>query len=366
MKWRVRYRDERGANRSKRVRTKRQAESLDAKIKEAKALGSLGIIQRGTETLRRFYEERWVPQYAVPQLADSTRKRVQSNWQAWLEPELGHLPLRRLGPEDVDRTRAAMAAKGLSSAYQRTVLQALGEILQRAVVWGELQTNPVKDVRLPGRKRQRTVTPLAPASVEALRSELDPRGATIVSLIAYAGIRPVELRKLEWSDVNMPLFHRAYIPAEIAKNHVRRSVDLWRPLRTDLMQWHMDQGRPSGLVFPNAAGAPMSQSSWNQWSHRTFKPAAQAAGITCVPYDLRHSYISLLIQAGYQILEVARLAGHRPEETLRTYAHLFDEFDPTERINPEELIHEVRNHLAGARGADRPGGLRLGELVQRA
>jgi hypothetical protein len=43
------------------------------------------------------------------------------------------------------------------------------------------------------------------------------------------------------------------------------------------------------------------------------------------PYDLRHSWVSLLIANGASVVEVARQAGHAPTMTLDTYAHLFDE-----------------------------------------
>ena len=42
------------------------------------------------------------------------------------------------------------------------------------------------------------------------------------------------------------------------------------------------------------------------------------------------------------IVEVARQAGHSPEEALRTYAHVFEEFDPAERTPAEDAIRAAR------------------------
>ena len=44
------------------------------------------------------------------------------------------------------------------------------------------------------------------------------------------------------------------------------------------------------------------------------------------PYDLRHSFVSLLIAEGRTVIDVAQQAGHSPETCLRYYAHLFAEF----------------------------------------
>ena len=58
------------------------------------------------------------------------------------------------------------------------------------------------------------------------------------------------------------------------------------------------------------------------------------------PYDLRHAYVSLMIQAGHTVVEVARWEGHSPAVCLSTYAHLFDTV--AERIDPDLAIREAR------------------------
>ena len=71
--------------------------------------------------------------------------------------------------------------------------------------------------------------------------------------------------------------------------------------------------------------------------------AADAAGVpTARPYDLRHSYVSLLIAQGATVVEVARQAGHAPTMTLSTYAHLFDELDGADHRPAEDQIRTAR------------------------
>jgi hypothetical protein len=48
------------------------------------------------------------------------------------------------------------------------------------------------------------------------------------------------------------------------------------------------------------------------------------------------------IHEGMSIVEVAREAGHSPEECLRTYAHTFEEFDPADRQPAEAVIAAAR------------------------
>jgi integrase len=52
---------------------------------------------------------------------------------------------------------------------------------------------------------------------------------------------------------------------------------------------------------------------------RVFEAAAERAGRGRVrPYDLRHSFVSLLIAEGRSIVEVARQAGHSATMALDT------------------------------------------------
>src|SRR5581483_11074132 len=82
-----------------------------------------------------------------------------------------------------------------------------------------------------------------------------------------------------------------------------------------------------------------------------------AAGIANVrPYDLRHSFVSLLIAEGRSIVDVARQAGHSPTMALDTYGHVFDELDGSEQLRAEDAIREARAALYGAAGAPSESG----------
>ena len=74
-------------------------------------------------------------------------------------------------------------------------------------------------------------------------------------------------------------------------------------------------------------------------------PAAKAAaGLNAPrPYDLRHSFASLLIDEGVSIVEVARRAGHPPEECPFTQAHTLEGFDPADRQLAEAVIAAARS-----------------------
>src|SRR5829696_8016498 len=74
-------------------------------------------------------------------------------------------------------------------------------MLQRAVEWERIRSNPVRAVRKPSARRQLAVRASPPEEVERLRAELELRDATLVSDPAYAGLRPQEALALQWRHV---------------------------------------------------------------------------------------------------------------------------------------------------------------------
>ena len=113
-------------------------------------------------------------------------------------------------------------------------------------------------------------------------------------------------------------------------------------------EWQHASGKRSraGLVFPNGSGKPWRETDWRNWRKCVYQPAASASGVGGLrPYDLRHSFCSLLIYEGASVVEVARQLGHSPTMTLDTYGHVFEEFEGSERVSAEEQIRRARNKL---------------------
>ena len=60
---------------------------------------------------------------------------------------------------------------------------------------------------------------------------------------------------------------------------------------------------------------------------------------------LRHSFASLLIEQGASVVEVARQMGNAPSVTLDTYAHLFEERNPSRRVDPGAAVQAARERV---------------------
>jgi integrase len=310
-------------------------------------------LDRGTETMAEFIE-RWWREYAVLKLEDNTRKSYAQVWEKHLRLRIGGYRLRNVSPAVVHGVKAELLAEEVGAPTVRKALALLSGILRCAVEWDRIDRNPVRDVGMPVAKRSRHVRPLAPATVEAMRAQLlragAERDAAILSVLAYSGLRPEEVRALRWLDVHARtlLVERAAAGSSIKATKTRgiRSVRLLEPLAEDLSRWREASPSQSGLVFPTQRGTVWTDYDWRNWRNRVFRPASEAVGLSKArPYDLRHSFASLLIHEGVSAVEVARQLGNSVTVTLDTYAHVFEELDPAERTPAAQAIRGARGGL---------------------
>ena len=349
-KWEVRWR-EHGRNRSKSFTLKADAERFELRVRRARELGQALDLDRGKEPVSEFVETYW-RRHAVPNLADNTRDGYRRVWGKHVRPVLGGYSLRDVTPAVVDEFKASLIGSGVGLPTVRKALALVSGMFTCAVKWDRLDRNPVREVSLPTTERTRHVRPVAPVHVEALRMHLlaaERRfDATLVTVLAYAGLRPQEARALRWGDIGIRTIRVERAAAgrsvKATKTGKMRTVRLLAPLAADIEAWRLAQGNPldESLVFPTSRGGIMADTDYRNWRSRVYEPAARGVGIEGPPYDLRHSFASLLIYEGRPGVDVAAQIGDSTETTLKTYVHVFEEFDPAMRVTAVEAIEAAR------------------------
>jgi hypothetical protein len=206
--WSVRYYDATGARPRLRCASREEADFERARLVLAEARGepvaASPVEASGSElTLAGFW-----PMYradAESRLARSTLREYERIWDRRLGPRFGGLVLGAIRPCVVSEWRAELLADGVGAEAVRYAMVLLQAMFTLAIEWGEAQANPVSGVRKPRQGRQRAIDPLAPEDIEPLRAILlddgDHRSATLVRVLAYAGLRPGEALGLEWRHV---------------------------------------------------------------------------------------------------------------------------------------------------------------------
>jgi integrase len=368
---RVRFRDVEGRRRSRDFDTTQDALDFRAHLRLLERRGELASLDAGKQTLEEFMPE-WWNLYAKQRLAISTRRTYRSLWNVHLLPRLGARQLRQLTPVVLDQFQLDLERAGVGAPARRKTMALLQRMLSSAVQWGYISANPAGSVTKPTAPRRRAVVALSPAAVERLRLALDPVSALLVSLLSYAGMRPEEALALEWRHIG-----RSTIPIEqklldgrivVGQKTQRppRTIDLLGPVREDLRHHQLARGVREGLIFQRADGRPWTDHDYRNWRRRKWQFAAEVAGVGTVvvqridgvqrrsysgsgPYDLRHSFASLLIHEGrLSVMEIAAQLGHSTDTLLRTYAHVIADLRGEPRVSAELAIRQARGQVHAA------------------
>jgi integrase len=359
--WRVRW-QEGEAWRSRTFASKGDATAFEAELVRRRRLGDIAALDAGKETLNEYVSEVWIPSYAAA-LAPKTQIGYRSLYATRIEPTFGDVALRDITTELIGRWQAEAMKDARGKVSAQKALTLLGNIMQRAAEGGRIQRNPARLVRRARVPKSPEVKPLSPRQVEAIRwAMLHPadvqvaasadgkrsrrgfaqpapgtpltrmRDATLVSVMAYAGLRPAEALRLTWGDVR-----ETTLLVEAPKTNTARTVRLLGPLAADLREWRLASGRPSArsLIFPGV--------DQDNWRSREWARAVRSAGVEdATPYALRHSFASLLLAEGRNVIYVARQLGHGAELTLGTYGHVMEELEGGERVTAEGAIEAAR------------------------
>ena len=161
--------------------------------------------------------------------------RVRANWalptlRSWAAA--GHMTLREISRADVI---AALPPSGNPRATLGHALRSIFTILRANKV---VFTNPTARIAVGAVERREPL----PVDVETLRQLLgstDPACAAIASLVAFHGLRPVELRQLQLIDVRDGRLHLAH-----------RSIPLAAGARLRLTTW-LDHRQSRWPTTPN-------------------------------------------------------------------------------------------------------------------
>lgn len=182
---------------------------------------------------------------------------------------------------------------------------------------------------------------LAPDEVRRLVAATDEHHRLLVQTAVFTGMRQGELLGLQWGDIdwNSRQIHvrRAWKDGAFTQPKTRNSqrrVDVPDFLLHELKKWRLRC--PKGeldMVFPNGAGNPETHANVLQ---RCFYPALRRAGLRKIRFhDLRHTFASLLLANGEDVVRVSRLLGHAsPHITLNTYSHMLpkEHYGSTDRL----------------------------------
>ena len=249
-------------------------------------------------------------------------------------PALGARKLHELSADEVDRWLADKA-KTLSTSTLQILHSILRRSITRAQARDKVKRNVVLLCDIPQGQQGRPSKSLTFDQADALltAAESTPLHAYIVVSL-LTGARTEELRALTWSHVDLDaippvimVWRSVRAGGDTKTRKSRRTLEL--PQRcADALRLHRDRQdrlrkragdkwHNNDLVFASRKGTALYAGN----VRRSFCAVLAAAGLSSAdwtPRELRHSFVSLLSDAGVPIEKIARLVGHTGTTTTET------------------------------------------------
>jgi integrase len=253
---------------------------------------------------------------------EKLRKRTQADYRGIIRndivPVLGKLKVAAVDFEHVERLHRKISERARIRANR--TLAVASKMFALAIKWRLRPDNPCKGVernREDARKRY-----LKPDELERLTKALaehpNKDAADVFRLLLLTGARSGEVLGATWDQFDLE--KGVWIkPATATKQKERHEVPLNAPAR-QLLARRLSKRDTSPWVFPGRRGQHRIKldDSWQL--------ICQAAGITGLRiHDLRHSYASTLVGAGFSLPTIGALLGHSQWQTTARYAHLLDD-----------------------------------------
>lgn len=348
--WKVAYRDADGRQHSRSFATRAEAKAFDAKVVTELHVGRLRVVDPAPRRMTLIeWTRKWFELYSREWAPKTFRNRKQTMTR-WVLPLIGDRVVATITPATVRELRNMMVDDGASAHTVNTAKNMLSACLGAAVEYGLLEANPCLGIK-PMKHRKRDPKPFTPLQVEMIRAKLPTeRDRLIVSIMAYAGLRPGEVAGLQWGDISDVGIHvertiqdGQYEPTKTERS---RTVKLSEVLREDFETY--GRGEPESLVVTGARGGPLNH-HW--WSQKIWRPAAGTVGAdrawSDVPYNLRHTFASLLLHEGKSVAYVTRQLGHTQQSTmLDNYSHEYEDSLLSPHVPMDDAIRAARIELA--------------------
>jgi integrase len=302
-------------------------------------------------------------------LRPRTREKYDAAMRLYVIRRFGRRRIASITEDDVADLIGQMQAAGKAAWTIRGVLVPLSRLFAYAARRGIVGANPVARLERGERpkvgKREKRI--LKSDEIASLLDNALPTYRALLATAVYTGLRQSELLGLVWRDVDFEagVIHvcrqldRNREHAEPKTPQAVRAVVL-APAVARLLRQHRI-ARPTQFsgdddpVFSNETGRPFSH---RYVQSRGFDKASERAGINpprkpkklsresealdtdaasptrrrATFHDLRHTFASLLIAGGADVVHVSRQLGHAdPAITLRVYADEFAAADHAER-----------------------------------
>ncbi|MEE8151959.1 MAG: site-specific integrase, partial [candidate division NC10 bacterium] len=247
-------------------------------------------------------------EYLAWSRANKRSHKTDEGWVKRLREAFKGKTLDEITTKEIEGFKAQLVAE-LAPATINRHLALLKHMYTLALRWGKAKTNPTKTVRLYKENNAR-VRYLKEDEEARLFRVCPDKYKPLVIVALHTGLRQGELLGLRWRDVD---FEVGILTVERSKHGEVHRV----PMNSLVVETLSKLPRNGPHVFAWENGKTPRDVS------HAFGRITKQGGISDFRFhDLRHSFASRLLMAGFDIRTVQELLGHKTIQMTLRYAHL--------------------------------------------
>ena len=273
----------------------------------------------------------------------SSKRRI---FKQKILPFFGDLPLNAITTQHIRKWQSVILKQNYSPSYQMLIDFQLSAIMRYAEHYYDVP-NPCKKAGHMGTSRSKSFSIWTPEDYSLFISyfSTDTEAFTAFELLYWTGMRQGELLALTPKDFDIP-HHQIYISKTYARidgedfistpktRKSIRTVGIPHFLLNEVLVYiRLRQIRPDQRLFERT----------HHYLFYKLKKGCESSGVHRIRvHDIRHSHVSLLINAGFSALDISERVGHESvSTTLDVYSHLF----PAQQKLLSDRLHELHEQL---------------------
>lgn len=267
-------------------------------------------------------------------------------------PYFGKTPLNEITAPKIRKWQSALIREGYKPTYLKTVNNQLSAVLNYAVRYYNLRSNPCHKAGSMGKSRADKMDYWTLDEFQRFEEAISDKETSWIAfrMLFWTGMRLGELLALTIGDVDLDqrLIHINKSLARVDRRDVItapkteasiRTIIMPEELRLDLQEYiaRIYRPTPNKRIFANIT---------KRYLEHELQRGMKVSGVKRIHlHCLRHSHASMLVQMGFSPLEIANRLGHgKVTTTIETYCH--PAMDAQERIADRLTNAERGGHIA--------------------
>lgn len=271
-------------------------------------------------------------------IKENTYKEYVSQFENWIKPFFQKYDLKDITRLDLRRWQDRLVADGKSGKTVNNYRVVFNTILDDAKKDGFIEKNPFEDIE----KEKIRKPDVNPFSLEEIKVILDNSTGwekEFIQISFFTGMRTGELLGLKWEDINFVTKKisikkaiRKGIYSEPKTESSIRTIDMLPVVEEAFNNMKFESFMKNSFVFLNTDNNPFYDSSYIR--EGVWKRTLKSSKLDYRPlYQTRHTFASLMISKGEDILWVSQTLGHSNVQTTLTKYAKFIKSDETKRAS---------------------------------